>query len=136
MGIVNRSKDSSEQQYAVDYTAKVTVTGKSDILGHMPHAVEIQSAKCSGVGLSGSPTAQLGIQRFVTGAGATLIPLGPAVTIVAVGTSGPQSFSFSSTAVQSGDKLVVTHAGTNAGLEQLNVCVVVKATQDIKTWSF
>lgn len=136
MGIVNRSMDSSEQQYLQNVNIRESVTGESDVLVHLPQAAEIQSAKLSAVTLSGSPTCQLQIKRFVTGAGQTLIPLGAALALVAASTSGPQSYTFSSTSLQSGDAIVATHAGTNAAVAQLNVALVLKATQDIKSWSF
>lgn len=136
MGIVNRSLDSTEQQSLVNVNIRETVTGESDNLAHMPQPVEIQSAKISAVTLSGSPTCQLQIRRFVAGAGETLIPLGAALALVAASTSGPQSYTFSSSSLQSGDVIAATHAGTNAAVAQLNVALVVKATQDIKSWSF
>lgn len=137
MGIVNRTMDSSEQQYVAQDHINATTTGKSDSVFHFPNPALLSSAKLSGVGLSGSPTAQLQIRRFVTGAGQTLIPLGAALAIQAVSTSGPQSYTFSngaSTQVMAGDIVCVTHAGTNAGLEQLHVAIVCQATQDIRSW--
>ena len=76
------------------------------------------------------------IQRFVTGAGETQIALGPAVTPISVGTSGPVAFAFSSTLLQAGDQVVALHGGTNAALTQLGVALVVQSTQDIKSWDF
>lgn len=136
MGIVNRTKDSSEQQWLANENLTVTVTGKSDAVVQVPQAGTIIGAKLAGVGLSGAPTAQLQIRRFVVGAGQTLIPLGGALTIVACSTSGPQTYTFSTTALNAGDTIVCTHAGSNAGLEQLNVAVVIQSIQDIKTWTF
>ena len=136
MGIVNRSMDSTEQQYLENANIRETVTGESDTLVHLPQPAEVQSAQLGAVSLSGSPTCQLQIKRFVTGAGQTLIPLGAALALVVESTSGPQSYTFSSTSLQSGDRIVATHAGTNAAAAQLNVAIVLKATQDIKSWSF
>lgn len=136
MGIVNRSLDSTEQYQLYNTNIRETTTGESDVLVHLPYPVTAVSAKLNAVTLSGTPTCQLQIQRFVTGAGATLIPLGAALTMVAASTSGPQSYTFSSTALQAGDKIVATHAGTNAALAQLNIALVLQATQDIKSWDF
>lgn len=136
MAIVNRSFDETEQQRDLHVNVEDTVTSTSDQLYHCPHAFEIQSAKACAEGLSGSPTAQLQIQRFVAGAGETQIALGPALSLQSVGTSGPQSFSFSSTALQAGDQIVVAHAGTNAAADQLGISIVVKALQDIKSWDY
>jgi len=136
MGNINRSMDASEQQRDISVNVEDTVTSTQDQLYHVPHALEIQSAKACAEGLSGSPTAQLQIQRFVVGAGETQIPLGPALSLQAVGTSGPQSFAFSSVQLQAGDQIRVVHAGTNAAADQLQVSIVVKATQDIKSWDY
>jgi hypothetical protein len=137
MAIINRSLDSSEQQWLAFQNLNVTVTGKSDAVVQVPQAGTIISTKLAGVGLSGTPTAQMAIRRFVTGAGQTLIPVGPALTVLASSTSGPQSYSYSLTVnLLAGDTVCVTHGGTNAGLEQLNASMVIQAVQDIKTWTF
>jgi hypothetical protein len=136
MAIVNRNKDVSEQLEVVRATAETTVTGKASLVGRMPYAATIVRGSLSAVGLSGSPTAQFAIRRFVTGAGETLIPLGAALALVATSTSGPQSYTFSATALIAGDMIAVSHAGTNAGVEQLGVAVVVQAIQSIKSWTF
>ena len=136
MGIVNRSKDSTEQYELRNMNLKNTVTAKSDAVVHMPFPGTIIRGRLSAVGLSGTPTAQLAIKRFVTGAGETLIPLGAALTLQAVSTSGPQAYTFSTTSLQAGDCIVCTHAGTNAATEQLNVALVIQATQDIRSWTF
>ncbi len=136
MGIVNRSLDSSEQQYVVDYNIRETVTATSDYLHMFPQGGTIQSGKVAGIGLSGTPTLQLALRRFVVGAGDTLIPIGAALTVIAASTSGPMAYTFSTSAVQAGDSLVATHAGTNAALTQVMVSVVIQATQEIRSWSY
>lgn len=136
MSIVNRSLDSSQQQFDVYYNEHDTVTSTSGQAYACPHAMQVQSAKLAAEGISGSPTAQLQIQRFVTGAGETQIPLGAALALQSVGTSGLQSYTFSSTALQAGDQLLVTHAGSNAACDQLAVSVVLKPLQDIKSWDY
>jgi len=136
MAIVNRALDVSEQQRDIFMNIESTVTATSDQIYHAPHALELQSAFLSPVSLSGTPTCQLQIKRFVVGAGETLIPLGAALTLQAVGTSGPLSYTLSTTSVMEGDLLVATHAGTNAAVAQLGIALVAKATQDIKTWNY
>lgn len=136
MAIVNRSLDSSEQIKDVYVNIKGTAVSTSDQVYHAPHALEIQGARLAAEGISGSPTTQLQIQRFVTGAGETQIPLGAALALVAVGTSGPQSYVFSSTTLQAGDQVVATQAGAGSAAAQLSVALVVKAVQDIKSWDY
>lgn len=136
MGIINRTKDSSEQTFSVSYNVRPTATSTTDLVFQIPQAGTILAGQLSAVGLSGSPTAAMAIKRFVVGAGETLIPIGAALALVATSTSGPQSYTFSSTALQAGDVLSVTHAGSNAAVQQLNVAVAIQSTQDIKTWTF
>lgn len=136
MGIINRSYEESEQQRDIFANVEDTVTSTQDQIYHCPHAMQIQSGKLCAEGLSGSPTAQLQIQRFVSGEGETQIALGAALDLQSVGTSGPQSYTFSSTALEAGDQIRVVHAGTNAAVDQLSIALVVKATQDIKSWDY
>lgn len=139
MGIVNRTKDVSEQKEVVQKTFTATVTGKDYVVLNAPHALQLSEAKGIAVGMSGAPTATLKLQRFVVGAGLTTIAISGALTHTAIGTSGAQGFSMPAAGssllnLQAGDVLVCTTGGTNAGLEQLNVAVIVKALQDIKTY--
>lgn len=136
MATVNRSLDSTEQIKDKFSNLEDTVTTTSDQVYHCPHEFEIQGARLCAEGLSGSPTAQFQIQRFVTGAGETQIPLGAALALVAVGTSGPQSYTFTSTSLQAGDQVVVTHGGSNSAADQLSVSLTLKPTQDIKSWNY
>ena len=136
MGIINRTLDESQKQQDVAIHLEDTVTAVSDQVYICPHDFEIQSAKAAAEGLSGAPTAQLQIQRFVVGAGETQLALGPALTLVSVGTSGLQSFTFSLTSLQAGDQVRVVHAGTNAAVTHLDIGLVVKPLQDIKSWDY
>lgn len=136
MGIVNRSKDVSEQQRDIYVDVQATSTGVTKQMYHVPHAMEIQSMKALAEGISGTPTALVKIQRFVVGEGETQISITPALTLQSVGTSGPQAFVISSAALQAGDQLVVTHGGTNAAAADLGISLVVKALQDIKSWDY
>lgn len=136
MGIVNRTLDSTEQTKDIFTNLEDTVTATSDQVYHAPHGMEIQGARICAEGLSGAPSMQLQIQRFVTGAGETQIPLGAALVMVAVGTSGPMTYTFSTTTLMAGDQVVATHAVANTGADQMSIALVVKATQDIKSWSY
>ena len=139
MGIINRTKDISEQKELIQGNFALAATGKDMILHKAPRAQLITDAKCTAVGLSGTPTATLKLQRFVVGAGLTTISISGALTISAIGTSGTQTFSLPATGssllqLAAGDVLVVTTGGTNAGTEQTMVDVVVQNVQDIKAW--
>lgn len=136
MGIVNRTLDDSQQQFQMSKSVNDTTTGADYYVGGIPHPATIQSAKCVAVGLSGTPTVTLQLERFVEGAGLTEIAVTSALTNVAVGTSGPQSFTLGSSflELQAGDRLKAVTGGANAALTHLEVDVVLKATQDIKSW--
>lgn len=136
MAIINRSLDVSEQQYTVAKSVNGTATGAKYVLGIIPDSVQIMQAKSYALGLSGAPTAQLQLARFIPGAGATVINIGSALTHVAFGTSGLQSFALGSSPIyaKAGDVLQVASAGTNAALTDLAVEVVLKSLQDYKSW--
>lgn len=140
MGIVNRTLDTSEKNKQMDVTINNTVTGKDYIVYRAPCAMEIVDARAAGVGLSGTPTSTLKLQRFVTGAGLTTISISGALTVTAIGTSGALQYSLpaagsSLLSLAAGDVVVATSAGTNAALEQQYVSLVVKSLQDIRTWA-
>jgi hypothetical protein len=136
MAIINRSLDVSEQQYTVGKSVNGTATGAEYVLAIIPDSVQIMQAKSYALGLSGAPTAQLQLARFIEGAGATVINVGSALTQVAYGTSGLQSFDLGATPVyaQAGDVLQVASGGTNAALTDMAVEVVLKSLQDYKSW--
>lgn len=139
MGIINRTMDASEQKELVQAEITSTTTGKDYIVHKAPRAQVITDAKATAVGMSGAPTATLKLQRFVAGAGLTTISISGALTHVAIGTSGTQTFSLPATgssllSLAAGDVLVATTGGTNAGLEQAFIQVVVQNLQDTKAW--
>lgn len=139
MSIINRSLDVSEQQESVKLKVEGSVTGTTYILKHVARPVELQKAKHVCLGLSGTPTVKLALSRFVVGAGQTTIDITGALTQVAFGTSGVQSFSLPASGssllkLQKDDLLVAITAGTNAAVAQMDIDVVVKNLQDIKSW--
>ncbi len=137
MGISNRDKDASEQNYVIQNTTGALATGVSVWVGAVPSPGQILEWKFSGKGLSAVPVYQLAIARW-TSAGITNIALGSAVTLAgAFGLSGGllgATFAANSSlaAVNAGDLLVVNTSGTNTAVTDLAVAVVIKATQDIK----
>lgn len=139
MGIVNRTNDASEQKYAAEQTIVSTSTAVAYPIYTVPNAGNIVDAKCVAYGLSAAPTGQLRINRFLPGVGETLITVGGALTHVAYGTSGMQTFSLPALGstllvVQKGDVVQLLTAGTAAALASVEVSVVIQATQDIKSW--
>jgi hypothetical protein len=136
MANINRSDDVTQQQFDVNRIVDGTATGTTDAIYKAPMALEIQSAKLSAYGLSGSPTVQLSRRYFVVGAGETVSALGAALALVAAGTSGAQTYTFSATSVNAGDQIVAVSAGSNAAAAELAVNVVLKWLPDYKSWSY
>lgn len=136
MAIINRSLDVSEQQEAKKVNVNGTVTGTAYVIDVIPDSKQLMQAKSYALGLSGAPTAQLQIARFIAGAGATVIPVGSALTSVAFGTSGLQSFSLGASPIllQEGDVLQVAAGAANSALTSLTVEVVLQSLQDYKSW--
>lgn len=139
MGIVNRTLDATEQKQVFEETIVLTATATAYPLLTVPHPMNMTDAKCVAYGLSGAPTGALQVNRFVVGAGATTIAIGGALTHVAYGTSGMQTFSLPALgstllALQKGDVIQLLTAGTNAGLLNAQVSLVCQSTQSIKSW--
>lgn len=136
MGIINRDMDASQQKFALQMNIQNSVTGEVGLLGVLPFPVTVSAARASVIGLSGAPTATLGIQRFIAGSGNTTINIASALTLTAQGTSGVQSFSLSSSSIQlqAGDVLQITHGAANAAAKQVCVSVVCQAVQDIRSF--
>ena len=139
MGIINRTFDASEQKDLLNAGVNDTTTGIDYPLMVLPRAMQIQDAKAASLGHSGTPTATLKIQRFITGAGNTVISISGALTHTAYGTSGYQTFSLPASGsslldLQKGDLLVATTGGASSAVKSLMVDVVLKNIQDIKSW--
>lgn len=139
MGIVNRTKDTSEQKEGLEAQINTTSTGVDYPIALIECPVLITDAKTACLGLSGTPTSTLKVQRFVAGAGNTTIAISGALTITAYGTSGYLTYSLPAAGssllqLQKGDLLVATSGGANSGLVSQLVDVVIQKLQDIKTW--
>lgn len=139
MGISNRTMDASEQKESCKTVLQATSTGVDYPIAVIQRPVTIVDAKAAVLGMSGTPTSTLKIQRFVAGAGNTTISISGALTHVAYGTSGYQTYSLPAAGssllnLQKGDLLVATTGGTNAGLVSKLVDVVVQNVQDFKSW--
>lgn len=141
MGIINRTKDVSEQKEVIEVLIDDTITARVYPVYTAPRAQTLIDARNVALGLSGAPTMSLFLNRFVVGTGGISAAVGGALTVAAFGTSGAQQYSLPATgssllALQSGDWLSVKAAGTNAALTDNIISLVVQNVQDIKTWSF
>ena len=151
MGIINRTKDVTEQRLTYSYVQGALATGVTVALGVIANAGAIQAAQIAAVGVSGAPTFQLAVQRFITGTGYTSITFatGTSNTPADFGTSGAGSFGSSlfgvsgmiiaalgSTLnlVQPNDVLMLVTGGANSAVKNLALTVVIQPTQDLKTF--
>lgn len=138
MAIVNRDLDSSEQRKTLQCEFGVTGTGLTLLCVQIPVAAELQAVRAAAVGLSGAPTIAFTIGRFIAGTGFTSLTGGATLlTLTAFGTSGIQTMAVNAsgsslTALQAGDVLQLTTAGTNAAVAALSVAFVIKELVDIK----
>lgn len=140
MAIVNRDKDSTEQRYVFGYNSQVTV-GVSGViqLGIAPCGSQLIQVASAAFGLSGSPILGLQIQRFVVGAGNTVIPMNGSslLTIAAYSTSGLQIHSVPASGatlvqLQKGDLIQCVSSGANTAA-QYEIEAVVQILQDVKS---
>lgn len=140
MAIVNRDKDTTEQRYLFGFNSQVVV-GVSGVvnLGIAPCAAQVLAVATAGIGLSGSPILGLQVQRFVVGAGNTVIPLNGSslLTVTAYSTSGMQTHTLTAAGttlvgLQKGDILQVVTSGANTAAVYVHEAVI-QILQDVKS---
>ena len=137
MAIVNRDKDSSEQKDAHFARIAPLPVSQTVAIFQAPHAGSVAAAQFAALTISGTPTTQLSIRRFVAGEGQTLIPSGPAQALTAEGTSGPEAYAFSATIqLEAGDHLCVVSAGANSSWAAVDCSFVFQSLQDIKSLDY
>lgn len=141
MAVVNRTLDTSEQRIVLRCNQSVDVVNGSTLTcGVVPSPAIVEAVQVAARGLSGAPTLQLGIWRFLTGTGATTIIGGFTVlTLVTEGTSGVQSAVLASSGstllnLLANDQIVAVQAGgTGAATKGISINALIRYTQDIKT---
>lgn len=145
MAICNRDKDPSEQKFDFSSNLGAFSTGASNAsvtfpLGIVPWSGVISKARVSALGISGTPTLDFQLTRFITGSGSTIISGGfTTLTLQLVGTSGAQTWVSAATSstflnLTKGDVLQGVFAGQDSAVTSLGVDFVIQATQDIKTY--
>lgn len=146
MPIVNRDLDVSEQKYVLSQTITSAQSGTTlamfgngvtCVVASVPCASELKAVNIAAFGLSGAPTAELKVHRFIAGAGITVITgLASSMIMQTFGTSGALSASLVASGstllnLLAGDQICL-HAGTaNTAADKVIVGVVLKALQDI-----
>lgn len=134
--IVNRDLDQSERKLVIQSKIAPTVTGGTYQIGVVPFAAQVLGGYEAALGLSGAPTSQIKVQRFIPGTGVTVITgIFNALTLTAYGTSGLQGHSLvgASFLLMPKDLLFCETGGTNAAVNSTAIAVVIQALEDVKT---
>lgn len=138
MAINNRTLDPSLQRQVFQCNLGLVGTGVTVSACVIPYASTLDAVRVVANGLSGSPTIDLRVWRFIVGTGVTSIAGGATtLTAVALGTSGIQSMVLASSGssllnLLANDVITLTTGGANTAASYA-VAVVVKNTQDIRT---
>jgi hypothetical protein len=151
MGIVNRTKDTTEKRVAIPYVAGAVATGVTLQVALVPWSSTIDEAQVAMFGISGAPTYQLSVTRFIAGTGLTtwILATGTTNTPADFGVSGPGTFGaslFGSSGMVltnaagstlnlllANDVLTVVSGGSNSAAKALLLTVVLQPIQDVKT---
>lgn len=135
MAINNRSLHGSLQREVAPCQLGAVATAESHVVHLAPRPQIVEAIKVSSLGLSGAPTANFQIVRFITGSGSTTIgAFCTTLTLAALGTSGTQSVVFlASMPLVANDAIQFTSGASNAAVTELRVDVLVKNLEDIRT---
>ena len=145
MGIINRTKDTTEQRRHFTYNAGAFATGVTATVAHIPYPCVLEMGQIAAFGLSGAPNYALTLNRFIAGAGATAIVLATGTSNVpsAFGTSGVAATGSSGINMLWGstlmnllpnDVVMVTSGVANTAVTGLAITLVVRPIQDIKVY--
>ena len=97
MGIVNRTKDASEQKESLTMQASAVANGTDIPVAIIERACTITDMKATLLGISGAPNVLLKALRFVAGTGGSSFAIGSTFAVTAFGTSGYVSYSLQAT---------------------------------------
>lgn len=145
MAVVNRTLDATEQRKVgvIQWSNGVTLvgTGVTRVMGIVPWPSTLDAGQIAAFGLSGAPSYELSVNRFIIGSGFTtyVIAVGASNIPPAYGTSGvgisamilPASGS-TLLNLQANDVLYLVSGVANTAATYLAVSLVLKPTQDIK----
>ncbi len=140
MAIVNRTLDPSQQQVMQVANYGAVVTGATLHVAVIPSPSILKQIKIAVAGVSGTPTYDLRVLRFIVGSGVTSIAGGATtLTGTAVGTSGIQTLVLAAAgssflSLIAGDLLTLTSGGANSAVTNISVASVIQDTQDILSW--
>lgn len=142
MAILNRTLDTTEQRLvfeAVLPAAQLT-SGVTSVVAVVPFPCVIDYAQAVANGLSGAPTWQLNVDRFIAGTGFTTIIIAtgssntpPAFGTSGVGISGMVLVASGSTLrnLLANDQIMLTTGAANTAAKSGAVCVALRPIQDV-----
>lgn len=143
MAVLNRTLDTTEQRviFEAPLPAAQLATGVTSVIAVVPFPCVIDYAQAVANGISGAPTWQINVDRFIAGTGFTTIILatGTSNTPPAYGTSGVGSSGMVMVAVGStlrnllaNDQLMLTTGGSGAAFKSGTVSVALRPIQDVR----
>jgi len=143
MSIINRELSHSEQRQVFQVaTGAISTNGTSGVICAVPWPASLDAAQIMAFGLSGAPSVQLVVDRFIPGTGHTAFNVGGALTVPAFGTSGVgaqatlgmslQIIGSTLTSLLSGDVLMFQATGANTAVTDMVINVVLRPLSDIK----
>lgn len=143
MALVNRDKDPSEQKEVLPWASRGAVaTGVTLFLGVVPYPCALQSLSAAAHGVSNAMQLAFNVERFVVGAGITVIPIGISnLVLVNQSTSGILGFSglvaqgSTLLSLQYGDVLSATTSVANGNALDITLEMVLKKSQDIVSYN-
>lgn len=145
MAIVNRTLDPTEKNKVMSISSDADVlTGTTLFIGIVPWPSQLQCGQLACFGVSGAPTFQVSVNRFIVGTGVTTWILATGTSNVArdIGTSGvgnsvgQSGIIFSGASLltlQANDVLYVVQAGgAAAATKGFALSLILQPTVDIK----
>ncbi len=146
MAIINRDLDVSQQkmdyQVSLSQTAVAASAGINYVCFTAAYPCVVRAINIAAATVSGTPSLSFNTNRFIVGAGSTVLAnVGATTALLAFGTSGSVGVSVpaqSSTLalLSAGDTVVMTalFSAGNVALGGFNATIVVQALQDIKSY--
>lgn len=140
MAISNRDLDASEQRKIVHQVIGAIATGVTRYVMQVAQPCVLEQVRAAATGVSNAMTLQVSVDRFVPGAGLTNIAgMATALVLVNLATSGPQAAVLAASgstllALQSGDIVKVVSAVASGNATDLAVSLVLKSSQDIRSF--
>lgn len=149
MAIHNRTLGGTEQKKALSFSNfDLTLTsGDTGVIMYVPFPCNLEALNVGAFGVASSPILSFNVQRFIPGAGITLMPIGTTFTPVSFGTSGVLGGNgvtisaqipsgLSGIPLMSNDVIgyVVGGTGGTCLIDGLCGALVVQPAQDLKTF--